>query len=132
MFEDRIEGFLAACEGDAALQEYARKHTISIHFVINDQNMEFTVFFKGGSVQAEMGPRTHEGDLKVKMNAETLEELLSGRLNGASAFMSGRLKFIGDPMKGMALQKITKEMVRLWNKTTAGNASTPPVGREPA
>jgi putative sterol carrier protein len=118
MITDKIEKFLTACESDSALQEFAQKMPMSLRFRITDQDLEFTFIFKDGGVRAGKGSLVYHPDLDVKTDAATFEGLMSGRVNGASAYMAGKLKFTGDTMKGMAMQKITKEMNRIWKATS--------------
>ena len=114
MFEQTVQRFLASCESDAAMQEFARKRAMSLRFRIADENLEFTLIFKDGIVRAAIGSLTDHPDLDVKTDAETFDGVMSGRVNGATAYMMGKLKFRGDTMKGMAMQKVAKEMIRLW------------------
>lgn len=113
-FEQRIDAFLAACKQDAALREFARKRPLSLRFHITDHDLEFILVFKEGTVQAEKSSSGRRADLNVQTDVETFDGVMSGRVNGATAYMTGKLRFSGDTMKGMAVQKITKEMVRLW------------------
>jgi putative sterol carrier protein len=114
MLPEKLEKFLPACEGDAALQEFAQKRPMSLRFRITDQDLEFTLIFKEGKVRAGKGSLVYRPDLDVKTDEATFEGIMTGRVNGASAYMTGKLKFSGDTMKGMAMQKITKEMNRIW------------------
>jgi putative sterol carrier protein len=115
MLDEKLRSFMSACENDAALQEFAQKRPMSLRFGITDQELVFTLVFKEGTVRAGLGSLVYRPDLDVKTDAGTFEGLMTGRVNGAAAYMTGKLKFSGDTMKGMAMQKITKEMNRIWN-----------------
>ncbi len=115
-FEDVLRRFLSDCEHDANLQNFARKHTISVHYSITDSKLDFHMLFGDGVVRAGLGAPPGETDFTLKMDADTFDGMMSGRLRGMTVAMSGKLKFKGDTMKGMALQQIGKDLSRLYTQ----------------
>jgi autoinducer 2 (AI-2) kinase len=53
------------------------------------------------------------------MKADILDKLFTGRENGPKAAMSGKLSFIGDTIKAMSLQRIQKDLNRLYTEARA-------------
>lgn len=115
-FEDVLRRFLSNCERDANLQDFARKHTISVHYSITDSQLDFHMLFGDGVVRAGLGTPPEEADFILKMDADTFDGMMSGRLHGMTVAMSGKLKFKGDTMKGMTLQQIGKDLSRLYTR----------------
>lgn len=118
-FEDVLRRFLFDCERDANLRDFAREHTISVHYSITDSKTDFHMLFGDGVVRAGLGAPPEEADFTLKMDADTFDGVMSGRLRGMTLAMSGKLKFKGDTMKGMALQKIGKDLSRLYIQARA-------------
>jgi len=116
MFKDVLEKFLLACQDDSVLKEFASRRTIGLHFLISDKNQEFLLAFKNGAVVTAMGTPSEKADLIIRTTAETFDGMMTGRLDGATAYMTGKLRFTGDTTKGMTLQRLIKDMVRLYNQ----------------
>jgi putative sterol carrier protein len=120
MFEETLRRFLASLANDAALDEFARKHRLSLHYFITDKALDFYMAFEESGVKAGFGAPPAEPDLVLKMEAATFEGIMSGQLNGTMAFMSGKIKLQGDMAKALALQTTIKDMVRLYTQARTG------------
>lgn len=114
MLQTRIKTYLNLCESDQALQEFARKRPILIQYQISDQNIQFFMAFKDGLVRTGMGISDVPATLSLTMGENTFIGVMDGKIDGTSAALSGDMKFKGDPLKAMALQKIQKDLNRLW------------------
>lgn len=114
MLETRIQHYLTLCEGDAALQEFARKRPIVVQYTISDQEIRFYMAFKDGQVRTGMGASDTPATLSLTMAEATFIGVMDGELDGTAAALTGDMKFKGDPLKAMALQKIQKDLNRLW------------------
>ena len=114
MLESKIHLYLTMCEGDAALKEFARKRPIVIQYRIPDKEIQFYMAFKDGQVRTGMGEAESPATLNLTMAEKTFTGVMDGEIDGTAAALSGEMKFKGDPLKAMALQKIQKDLNRLW------------------
>ncbi len=114
MLKSKIQLYLTLCEGDAALKEFARKRPIVIQYRIPDKEIQFYMSFKDGQVRTGMGEAESPATLSLTMAEKTFTGVMDGDIDGTAAALSGEMKFKGDPLKAMALQKIQKDLNRLW------------------
>jgi len=114
MLESRISRYLTLCEDDAALREFARKRPVVVQYRISDQDIQFYMALKDGLVRTGMGPSDSPATLSLTMGEETFTGVMDGDIDGTAAALTGDMKFKGDPLKAMALQKIQKDLNRLW------------------
>lgn len=117
MLESRITAYLSLCEGDQALREFARKRPISVQYLIPDKEIRFFMVFKDGQVHTGMGLSQTPVTLSLTMSEKTFLGVMDGEIDGTGAALSGEMKFKGDPLKAMALQRIQKDLNRLWLET---------------
>ena len=123
MFEEMLKHLLPACEADPALQEFAQKRQASVNFVITDLVLEFQIAFANGKVHTTRESPLPQADLTVKMDAKTFDEVMSGKSDGSMAYMMGKIRFSGDMMKAMSIQKIIRDIVRLYTREQQGDYS---------
>jgi putative sterol carrier protein len=114
VLENVLRHFLAACEDDAALKAFAQTHTLSAHYTLSDAALEFFMSFALGEVQAGLGPPLAPAAVRLKLSAELLDGLMTGKINGMNAVMAGRIAFSGDPDKGMLLTQVQAAFNRLY------------------
>jgi autoinducer 2 (AI-2) kinase len=114
-----VSGFLARASQDGALQAYAETNTATQHYVLSEPDLRFYLSFAGGQVWGALGDPPHAADLTLKMKAEVLDAMLSGALDGMRAAMSGKMKFAGDTRKAMGMQKIQRDLIRLYSAVRA-------------
>jgi autoinducer 2 (AI-2) kinase len=77
-------------------------------------NLSFYTAFDRGAVGCGLGDPPDRPQVTLKMKAEVLDRLFTGRENGPKAAMSGKLSFIGDTIKAMSLQRIQHDLNRLY------------------
>lgn len=114
MFKEKLEKYLAACESDAALKTYAKRNKACMIYEVPDLKLSFYMYFGGGVVQCRQGTPPRKPDYTIKVDSDVLEEILTGELDGTAAGLSGALKFKGNMLKAMGLQKLNPEMVRIY------------------
>lgn len=122
MFIDIAKEFLALCQKDPKLTEFAQKRSISTQFVITDQNLEFNLAFIGGEVKTCLGAPEQPADFTVKMTEQTFQAIMTGKMDPMSAAMSGKVHYKGNTAKGMLLQNLFKDLIRLYTQASAGGA----------
>jgi autoinducer 2 (AI-2) kinase len=113
---ERLLGdFVERVAGDARLREFAGKsQEVTLHFTLTDLGSEFHIGFGGGSVFAGLGPPASSASVRLKMRADLLDGMFTGRHNAMQAAMNGELSFHGDTAKAMTLSQIDADLSRLY------------------
>lgn len=106
--------FLERATSDAALLAFAARRSVVSHYVVSDLGPEFFIGFRDGRVLAGLGAPPETAEVRLKAKGETLDAILTGRLNGNKAAMTGKLSFSGDVRLAMGMQRVQKDFVRLY------------------
>ena len=119
MANETLQKFLSLCPGDSALQDFGKRRKMSLFFRITDSGDQFHMVFDGGTVVAGEGaPSGGAPDLVLSTTSKTLDGLMTGKIHGETAVMSGAL-YVSDEWKAMDLQAILGDMVRLYKQAAA-------------
>jgi L-ribulose-5-phosphate 4-epimerase len=110
-----LEAFTANVRADASMAEFAQGKNVTFLFTVKDMDQEFFLSFADGKVGAGLGQPSGEPDVRLKMSADMLDGMFTGRVNAMKAAMGGKLSFSGDTGKAMAFQRIQKDMGRLYS-----------------
>lgn len=119
-FTRLLEAFTATIRADAGLREFAQGKHVLMSFILTDLGLSFYLNFQDGSVDAAPAAPPANPDVTLKMTADTLDGIFTGRINAMRSAMSGKLAFSGDTGKAMAFQRIQKDLGTLY--TAASNA----------
>jgi autoinducer 2 (AI-2) kinase len=107
--------FVARVPADPALQRFAATgQTATLHFTLTDLGLEFQLGFEGGRVLAELGAPAGPAAVQLKMRAEVLDGMLTGRRNAMESALNGEISFSGDTARAMALQHVQRDLSRLY------------------
>jgi len=109
-----LRRFCEKARFDPALNAFAAKRRVISHYTLTDLGLEFHVGFWDGAVVADVGAPPQPAEVCMKASAETLDGILTGRVSGNKAAMSGRLSFSGSVRLAMGLQRIQGDLVRLY------------------
>jgi autoinducer 2 (AI-2) kinase len=101
---------------DEKILSFAEGRQVTVCYVLNDVNLSFYTSFDQGAVRCGVGDPPEKPEVTLKMKAEILDKLFTGRENGPKAAMSGKLSFTGDTIKAMSLQRIQKDLNRLYTE----------------
>lgn len=118
MANETLQKFWTLCAEDAALQGFSKRRKMSIYFRITDTGDQFHMNFDAGAVSAGEGAPATNADLVLSMSSKTLEALMTGKMHGETAVMSGAL-YVSDEWKAMDIQGIQGDLARLY-KQAAG------------
>jgi autoinducer 2 (AI-2) kinase len=99
---------------DAKILSFAEGRQVTVRYELTDINLPFYTAFDLGAVCCGVGDPPDRPQVTLKMKAEILDKLFTGRENGPKAAMSGKLSFIGDTIKAMSLQRIQNDLNRLY------------------
>lgn len=89
-----LDKTLAILQADEAFKQRIARANLSMGFVVTDLNAEYAINLLQGTVSGTAGS-TEGTTFAVTLNSATLDKLLSGRLDGESAYMSGALRLRG-------------------------------------
>jgi len=113
-----IEQFTTNVAADPDLAKSSRGKDVLMHFTIKDLDQVFYLHF-AETMGAAMGEPPVEPHVRLKMDADILDGMFTGRVSGNKAAMTGKLSFSGDTRKAMSLQRFIKHLNRLY--TSARN-----------
>lgn len=109
-----LQAFLEKAKSDPALIAFAAGRKVISHYTVTDLGLEFYVGFRQGVVEAGLGPPVETAEVRMKASAETLDGILTGRISGNKAAMSGKLSFSGDVRLAMGMQRVQGDLIRLY------------------
>lgn len=111
-----IEQFIQSAASDQALQKFSMNRSFLMYFFVTDLKLEFYLDFNNGQVSGESHSPGRSPDLTLKMKADILDGMFTGRTNPTRAAMTGKIAFSGDTRKAMSMQKIQKDLTRLYSE----------------
>jgi len=109
-----LKEFTARIPADKAMASFAKGKNVVFSFTIKDIDQAFFMAFVDGKVGAGLEVPPRDPDVKLKMSADTLDGMFTGRVNATKAATSGKLSFSGDTGKAMAFIRIQGDMSRLY------------------
>src|SRR5215468_12200258 len=114
--ERLLENFGHRLSRDEKILAFAEGRQVTVRYQLNDVKLSFYTSFDQGAVHCGVGDPAEKTQVTLKMKADILDKLFTGRENGPKAAMSGKLSFIGDTIKAMSLQRIQKDLNRLYTE----------------
>jgi autoinducer 2 (AI-2) kinase len=111
-----LAAFVESLLGDEALAGFAGSgQDVTLHFKVSDLGEEFHFGFREGSVHGGLGaPESDEDRVELKLSADLLDGMLTGRRNAMQAAMQGELSFSGDTAKAMTLTQVQRDLSRIY------------------
>jgi L-ribulose-5-phosphate 4-epimerase len=114
-----LKGFTAAIAADPEMVNFAKGKNVVFLFTVKDLDQAFHMSFVDGKVTAGLEAPPREPDVKLKMSADILDGMFTGRINATKAATSGKLSFSGDTGKAMSFIRIQGTMSRLYQEVRA-------------
>ncbi len=111
-----LKEFTARVAADPEMAEFAKGKNVVFSFTVKDLDQSFYLAFVNGQVAAGLDAPPREPDVKLKMAADILDGMFTGRVNATKAATSGKLSFSGDTGKAMAFIRIQGQMSRLYSE----------------
>ncbi len=112
--EELLRRFCEKAVADPALVAFAAKRRVTTHYTMTDLGLEFHIGFRDGEVFAGLGAPPAPAEVRMKATAEVLDGILTGRISGQKAAMSGKLSFSGDVRTAMGVQRVQGDLIRLY------------------
>lgn len=112
-----LKEFTARIAADKDMAGFAKRKNVIFSFTVKDINQAFYMSFLDGEVGAGLENPPREPDVKLKMSADILDGMFTGRINATKAATSGKLSFSGDTGKAMAFLRIQNAMSRLYSES---------------
>ena len=107
--------FFTRAVTDAALNEYAAHNSVGSYYVVSDLGLEFYLGFHKGRVSAGLGAPPWPVDVTIRAKEETLDGILSGRVNAKRAAMTAHLSFRGSVRLAWSMQQVQRDVERLYS-----------------
>jgi autoinducer 2 (AI-2) kinase len=109
-----LRGFAQRIPADPELRAFAPGREVTLHFRCRDLDLELHFGFRAGAPFAALGPPPAPAEVQLRLAADVLDGMFTGRVNAMQAAMDGRLSFTGDAAKAMTLQHIQGALARCW------------------
>jgi autoinducer 2 (AI-2) kinase len=111
-----LKEFTTSIVTDNEMVGFAKGKNVVFLFTVKDMDQSFFLSFVDGKVAAGLEIPPREPDVKLKMVADILDGMFTGRVNATKAATSGKLSFSGDTGKAMAFMRIQNNMSRLYSE----------------
>src|SRR5262249_50756331 len=76
---------------DKNMLSFSAERQVTVRYELSDINLSFYMTFDNGAVRCSVGEPPEKPQVTLKMKAEILDRLFTGRENGPKAAMSGKL-----------------------------------------
>ena len=117
--EQLLDIFTQRVNRDEKILSFAEGRRVTVRYELTDIKISFYTAFDQGAVRCGVGESPDKPQVTLKMKADILDKLFTGKENGPKAAMTGKLSFIGDTIKAMSLQRIQKDFNRLYTEARA-------------
>ena len=103
--------FVEATVADAELDRFCAGRDATLFFTLTDLDLCFWLRLRDG-ISGALGAPDAPPEVDLKLRADVLDGMFTGRVNPMQAAMNGRLSFTGDAAKAMTLQQIQPALAR--------------------
>src|SRR5262249_31810854 len=106
-----LERFVSRTVADETLQRFAAGRDVTLHSPLTDRGLAFWLRLRGAA-SGGLGAPDARPEVDLKLRADVLDGMFTGRVNPMQAAMNGRLSFTGDAAKAMTLQQLQPDLAR--------------------
>jgi len=111
-----FRAFLARVAKDEALHAFARDRDLTVHYLLEEPDLEFHMRFAEGRVAAGFGAPPVPAQVRLRARAEVLDGMLTGRIPAMRAAMTGQLRFEGEARLALGMQAVQGDLSRLYRE----------------
>ena len=132
-WERLFADFLSGVAADAAVRRFASGKNVVVRYHVQDLDLVFHTGFTGDPPVTGMGEPAGSPHLTLRMTSAVLDDVFMERISGMKAAMGGKMAFSGNTMRAMTLQRVQKDLNRVY-RVARERAGEPPVavgGDEP-
>ena len=116
LMERLLRSFVERIVTSGALEGHALDKDVTLHFSVSDLGLAFWFRLREGAVSGGLGAPPEPAEVQLKLTADVLDGMFTGRGNPMQAAMDGRLSFAGDTAKAMALQEFQGALSHLYRE----------------
>jgi phosphoglycerate dehydrogenase-like enzyme/ribulose-5-phosphate 4-epimerase/fuculose-1-phosphate aldolase/putative sterol carrier protein len=109
-----LETFTAAMAKDARVREFGAGQDVALYFVLPDVGLDFHIALRGAEISGALGKPGGGSVVQLRMRAQILDGMFTGKVNAMEAAMQGEVAFTGDAGKAMAIQQLQGDMRRIY------------------
>jgi putative sterol carrier protein len=113
-FSKVVEAWIEKLKNDDEVAKRCQGINCTMGFEIYDPDLQFHMEFQDGDVTGGLGEADPPSQVFLEMSSETLDGMMTGEIDGASAAMSGQMSISGDMSAAMGLQALSDDMNRLY------------------
>jgi hypothetical protein len=117
-----IERWVAGIQSDPEIAGLCQGLNSTIDWVMTDLKYSFHTSFVKGQTSGGVGKADPAANVHLEMDSDVFDQMMSGRLDGAAAAMSGQLSFSGDMTAAMGLQGLLSPLERLYRQAKMAEA----------
>ncbi|HME73107.1 MAG TPA: NAD(P)-dependent oxidoreductase [Myxococcota bacterium] len=109
-----LQAFSEQIGQDGRLRAFSADQDVTLHFLISDFGRELFFRLRRGAVSSGLGAPDGRPEVQLRLKADVLDGMFTGRVNPMEKAMSGELSFTGDAAKAMTLQHLQADLRRLY------------------
>ncbi|MCA9830945.1 MAG: NAD(P)-dependent oxidoreductase [Dehalococcoidia bacterium] len=130
-WERLFADFLSGVAADEAVRRFANGKNVVVRYHVQDLNLVFHTGFTGDPPVTGMGEPAVAPHLTLRMTSAVLDDVFMERISGMKAAMGGKMAFSGNTMRAMTLQRVQKDLNRVY-RTARERMGEPPaaIGRD--
>ncbi|MGE0570459.1 MAG: NAD(P)-dependent oxidoreductase [Dehalococcoidia bacterium] len=116
-WERLFMNFLSGVAADEAVRRFASGKNVVVRYHVQDLDLVFHTGFTGDPPVTGMGEPATAPHLTLRMTSGVLDDVFMERISGMKAAMGGKMAFSGNTMRAMTLQRVQKDLNRVYRAT---------------
>jgi autoinducer 2 (AI-2) kinase len=109
-----LQAFSDLIGRDDRLRTFSADQDVTLQFLVHDVGRELFFRLRQGVVSSGLGAPDGRPEVQLRLKADVLDGMFTGRVNPMEKAMSGELSFTGDAAKAMTLQHLQADLRRLY------------------
>lgn len=114
---DVLDKTTAELQANEAFKERIARADVSVAFVVPELEAEYSLYFVKGEIRGSAGGAS-DTSISVILSSETLDGLLSGEVDGETAYMTGAISLRGDEWTAQTVAGYMGSICAAYNAVT--------------